>query len=197
MPETGESDTSTILGIETKLIEKIRPLPNARANAFPHGVNLSWPEDGKGYNGGMISFYWSTGLDSSGELLSVDESPPDSQKFLNASFFEHPRGEYNSFEGLAIVLTGVATIKRVAALMKQEVVQLVKANKNSLPYFERFRKAGVFGYCDWSVRAAGHPFQTPAGNRLFRAVYPQPRLSFLDKFIVEDVARLLSKELQP
>lgn len=193
-PLPKEATAEAPLGLKSKLIERTSPLPDPKVFRGPKTVFIDWEPNEEGFSGGEIQ------LELAEKVRESSDTTYGEPKMVT-SYFEtgrclDSRNVYAGREGLAAVLTMIATINEAAQKTDDgSLLHVVRANKGSRPFFERFRRAGLYYYCDKEGNRTQDPVEITKGTYvLFACRYPVPGLdSVVGKFSPEQAADLLCK----
>ena len=176
----GKTDTAErLLGLKQELIDRLQPLLVREISTYPSEVpvcvEIRWPKLGE--LGGGIKLHFAKEVDRHDSSLRGF-----SPNMLSSSFYslEDP------FHALSAVLTMMATIDETARVLEEDLSHVVRANKNVQPYFQRFREAGLYDYCDSRGRTRRKP-HVINGRILYVCRYPVEGMnSILGKFVVDE-----------
>lgn len=143
---------SAEIGLDRRLIDRLRPLPVTYSLDEDGSARLSWGY-GDGLNGGDLVFGFADHVDKEGD--GVDGKSNIIITSLD-TFRYHDRN-HNPRESLASILTMVSTINLASITAGQNIRHVVRANEYSKPFFQRFTQSGFYYYSD----CCGYPVEVP------------------------------------
>jgi hypothetical protein len=178
-----------LLGLDQRLIDRLQPLANCVVSSNPFGtVAIKWSKsEGLDLNSGEIKVFFMEELNFGG--FSRDLNPD----LLTSHFGSLSSNKLSPFVGLSATLTIMATINQTARVLEKDLFHHARANMNTRPYFQRFRKAGLYDYCSEQGRTSQKPVVSD-GLEHYVCRYPVKGIdSVLGKFVVDGAVEEIIK----
>ncbi len=177
-----------LLGLDQRLIDRLQPLSNYEVSVQPLKApdwvqinHLKKSEEASRDVGGIKIFF--------GEEVKCEEDERDAvfldgfnPNILGSSLYSF-RGP---FSALSMTLTLMATIDQTARVLGEDLLHLVRANGKARPYFQRFREAGLYHYCDRWGKTSRKPVELNS-HELYMCRYPVEGIdSVIGRFAIDE-----------